>query len=50
MPNVSHHVEVEAKEHQSLEDPLAEMVKILVPNYTHLSPNSFVDLMDMLGF
>jgi len=32
MPNVSHHVEVEAKEHQSLEDPLAEMVKILVPS------------------
>jgi len=45
MPNVSHHVEVEAEEHQSLEDPLAEMVKILVPNYAHLSPNSLVDLM-----
>jgi hypothetical protein len=45
MPNVSHHVEVEAEEHQSLEDPLAEMVKILVPSYAHLSPNSLVDLM-----
>jgi hypothetical protein len=45
MPNVSHHVEVEAEEHQSLEDPLAEMVKILVPNCAHLSPNSLVDLM-----
>jgi len=45
MPNVSHHVEVEAKEHQSLEDPLANMVKILVPNCAHLSPNSLVDLM-----
>jgi hypothetical protein len=45
MPNVSHHVEVEAEEHQSLEDPLAEMVKILVPSCAHLSPNSLVDLM-----
>jgi len=45
MPNVSHHVEVEVEEHQSLEDPLAEMVKILVPNCAHLSPNSLVDLM-----
>ncbi len=27
MPNVSHHVEVEVEEHQSLEDPLMEMVK-----------------------
>jgi len=45
MSNVSHHVEVEVEEHQSLEDPLAEMVKILVPNYAHLSPNSLVDLM-----
>jgi hypothetical protein len=45
MPNVSHHVEVEAEEHQSLEDPLAEMVKILVPSCVHLSPNSLVDLM-----
>jgi hypothetical protein len=45
MPNVSHHVEVEAEEHKSLEDPLAEMVKILVPSCAHLSPNSLVDLM-----
>jgi hypothetical protein len=45
MPNVSHHVEVEAEEHQSLEDPLAEMVRILVPSCAHLSPNSLVDLM-----
>jgi hypothetical protein len=45
VPNVSHHVEVEAEEHQSLEDPLAEMVKILVPSCAHLSPNSLVDLM-----
>jgi hypothetical protein len=45
MPNVSHHVEVEAEEHQSLEDPLAEMVKILVPSCALLSPNSLVDLM-----
>jgi len=45
MPNVSHHVEVEAEEHQSLEDPLAKMAKILVPSYAHLSPNSLVDLM-----
>jgi hypothetical protein len=45
MPNVSYHVEVEAKEHQSLEDPLGEMVRILVPNYAYLSPNSLVDLM-----
>ncbi len=45
MPNVSHHVEVEVEEHQSLEDPLAEMVKILVPSCAHLSPNSLVDLM-----
>jgi hypothetical protein len=45
MPNVSHHVEVEAGEHQRLEDPLAEMVKILVPICAHLSPNSLVDLM-----
>jgi hypothetical protein len=47
MPNVSHHVEVEVEEHQSLEDPLAEMVKILV--HAHLSPNSLVDLMVRLG-
>jgi hypothetical protein len=45
MPNVSHHVEVEAEKHQSLEDPLVEMVKILVPNCACLSPNSLVDLM-----
>jgi hypothetical protein len=45
IPNVSHHVEVEAEEHQSLEDPLVEMVKILVPSCAHLSPNSLVDLM-----
>ncbi len=50
IPNVSHHVEVEAEEHQSLEDPLAEMVKILVPSYAHLSPNSLVDLMVSRGF
>jgi hypothetical protein len=49
MPNVSHHVEVEAEEHQSLEDPLAEMVKILVPSCAHLSPNSLVDLMVKIG-
>jgi hypothetical protein len=41
MPNVSHHVEVE--------DPLAKMVKILLPNCAHLSPNSLVDLMVRLG-
>jgi hypothetical protein len=45
MPNVSHHVEVEAEEHQSLEDPLVEVVNILVPSCAHLSPNSLVDLM-----
>jgi hypothetical protein len=45
MPNASHHVEMEVEEHQSLEDPLAEMVKILVPSCVHLSPNSLVDLM-----
>ncbi|CAK9208371.1 unnamed protein product [Sphagnum troendelagicum] len=39
--------EVEVEEHQSLEDPLAEMVKILV--HAHLSPNSLVDLMVRLG-
>ncbi len=49
MPNVSHHVEVEAQEHQSLEGPLAEMVKILVPSCAHLSLNSLVDLMVKLG-
>jgi hypothetical protein len=49
MPNVSHHVEVEAEEHQSLEDPLAKMVKILVPSCAHLFPNSLVDLMVRLG-
>jgi hypothetical protein len=37
MPNVSHHVEVE--------DPQAEMVKILLPSCAHLSPNSLLDLM-----
>jgi len=45
IPNVSHHVEVEAEEHQSLEDPLTEIVKILVPSCAHLSLNSLVDLM-----
>ncbi len=49
MPNVSHHVEVEVEEHQSLEDPLTEMVKILVPSCAHLSLNSLVDLMVRLG-